>query len=45
MNDIDPFDEMENENDRWLFIIRQIVAGAIVIGGLAWLYWFWFLVK
>lgn len=41
--DIDPFDRMENENDRIFFYIRQVVAGAVVIGGIIFMVWFWLL--
>ncbi len=43
--DIDPFDRMENENDRMIFIIRQIIACGIVVAGLIYIYWIWFVAK
>lgn len=50
MNDIDPFDEMEHGHERMIFIIRliifiirQVIAGAMVIGGIIFMVWFWLL--
>ncbi|MDY6789873.1 MAG: hypothetical protein SWH54_01275 [Thermodesulfobacteriota bacterium] len=41
--EIDPFDKMENGHDRVFFIIRQIIAGVVVIGGIIFMVWFWLL--
>ena len=39
--EIDPFDEMEHGHDRMIFIIRQVLAAAVVIGGIIFMVWFW----
>lgn len=41
IKDIDLFEEIENGHDRILFIIRQFIAGAVVIGGIIFMIWFW----
>ena len=41
--EIDPFDRMESGHDRIFFIIRQVLAGAVVIGGIIFMVWFWLL--
>lgn len=35
------FEEIENDSDSMIRVARDILAGAIVIGGIVFMIWFW----
>lgn len=40
---IDPFEQIENDSDTFIQAVRNIIAGVIVIGGIIFMIWFWFI--